>query len=138
MTVRQIKQVILLTFLTTFLLNCNKNEKWNYNFSGKDLCNDENGMPVKFITQEDEIKYGIRKIYDLKINEKNDSIFNSFKIIDDCCQKPKDSIRIFKDKIVLIPIFEYTPKCDCYCDYLFEYKFSKKDIKNRKIIVEIK
>ncbi|WP_052910896.1 hypothetical protein [Riemerella anatipestifer] len=128
-------KIVLIIFFSLVLLNCNKNDKVNYIFLGKDLCNDGKGMPVKFITQADEKRYGVRKIYDLKINKGKISIVSSFKIINNCCQIPKDSLRIVKDTIVIIPSFEKSSLCDSYCEYLFEYKFLKEDLNNKNIIV---
>ena len=111
-------------------------ESNDYKFSGKDLCNDHNGFPIKFITEEDINNNGIRKVFDFQKNEEKDSVFISFKMISDCCQSPKDSLVISEREIKLFPSFKSSSVCDCYCDYLFEYKLSKKFINNRKILTE--
>jgi len=131
---KKISAIFITIFITLFA--CNKSEKINYKFSGKDLCNNSNGFPIKFINQEDIKNNGIRKIFDFQKNEKKDSVFISFKMISDCCQNPKDSLIISKSEIKLIADFKTSSLCDCYCDYLFEYKMSKEFINNRIILTE--
>ncbi len=135
-TVINNKILAIFVIIIITLFGCNKSEKINYKFSGKDLCNNSNGIPIKFITAQDIKKNGIRKIFDFQKNEKKDSVFISFKMISDCCQNPKDSLIISKSEIKLIADFKSSSLCDCYCDYLFEYKMSKEFIKNRKILTE--
>lgn len=112
--------------------------KKEYKFIGKDLCNDENGMPIKFITQDDELKYGIRKVFDKKENVINDSLIVSFKMIADCCQEPVDFVQTKETEIIIFPKFKQGELCDCYCEYFFQYKFSTKNLNNKEIRVQQK
>jgi len=128
------RKTIIFGIILFSILSCQKETK--YKFSGEDLCNDEKGMPTKFITEDDINKFGIRKIFDKKEIKKNDSIIITFKIIDDCCQEPTDSVKIENNEMIIFPKFKDSPVCDCYCDYLFEYKFHKKYLNNKSIKIK--
>ncbi|GEM_PF-1692452 len=125
---------VVFIILIIQLFSCNKSEKLNYRFSGKDLCNESNGIPIKFISEEEIKNHGINKIYNFDNIDIKDSIKISYKVLSDCCQEPKDSLIITDKEIKLINAFKSSKLCDCYCDYHFQYVFSKEFINNRKIV----
>lgn len=128
---------ITIIFYVLFVLSaCSINEKLNYRFLSDDLCNDKNGLPINFITIADINKHH-GKTYDEKTTEVNDSVIIQFKKIDYCCLQPKDSLIIKGDKMIIVPAFISPPEgCDCFCDYLFEYRFSKNDLNRMKISIK--
>ncbi|MGX7668853.1 hypothetical protein [Flavobacterium pedocola] len=125
---------ILLAIL--IFLNCQKEKTKEYKFFGKDLCNDKNGIPIKFLSEDSISKFGIRKVYGKNIISQNDTIKITFRTISDCCLIPKEEILFSEDSIKINNSFTGKKPCDSYCEYEFEYKIPLKKIKNKIILIE--
>lgn len=126
---------IIFLYLILSIFSCQRKKNNNYNFTGKDLCHNAEGFPIKTITEEEERKVGTGKTFDFQEKKQGDSLAISFKMIHSCCALPKDSTKITENQIIIYPEFEQDALCDCLCDYLFQYQFPNKLSKNKKIII---
>ncbi len=126
------KKIIIL-ILSFLVFSCDELNK-DYSFKGKDINMAEDGSPMNDPDYDTVEKYG-SSIRNFEKQILKDSTIIKFNIYSDCCQSPKDYVKYANDTIYLSPSFESGTLCDSYCDYLFEYHFSNKVIKNKKIIV---
>jgi hypothetical protein len=124
----------LILFILSFIIfSCDELNK-DYSFKGKDINMVEDGSPMNYPDYDTVEKYG-SSIRNFEKHVLSDSTIIKFNIYSDCCQSPKDDVKYTNDTIYVSPSFESGTLCDSYCDYLFEYHFSNKLIKNKKIIV---
>jgi hypothetical protein len=126
------KKIIIL-ILSFLIFSCDELNK-DYSFKGKDINMAEDGSPMNDPDYDTVEKYG-SSIRNFEKQILKDSTIIKFNIYSDCCQSPKDYVKYSNDTIYVSPSFESGNLCDSYCDYLFEYHFSNKVIKNKKIIV---
>jgi len=125
---------IVVLFLSFLLFSCNEINK-KHTFKGVDINRAEDGSPRHHPNYDSVEKY-ISKIRNFDKIQLKDSTIIKFNIYSDCCQKPKDDVKYSKDTLFIFASFELGNLCDSYCDYQFEYHFSKADIKNKKIIIQ--
>lgn len=125
----------ILLILSFLIFSCAEFNK-DYSFKGKDINKAEDGSPMHHPNYDSVAKYG-PEIRNLEKQVLNDSTVIKFNIYSDCCQNPMDDVKYSNDTIYVNPSFESGPLCDSYCEYLFEYHFSNKAIKNKNIIVRL-
>ena len=123
-------QVLLFILVISYACSVKK----DYTFLGKELCNGSNG-PIRFLDLQTFQRYGSNKPYDISRIETRDSISITFYVIQDCCQKPIESIMISDMEIIVGYSFK-GEKCDCVCDYLFKYDFDKDFVLNKELKVK--
>ena len=125
----------ILLILSSLIFSCDELNK-EYSFKGKDINMAEDGSPMYHPNGDTVEKYG-SNIRNFEKQVLNDSTVIKFNIYSDCCQNPMDDVKYSNDTIYVNPSFESGPLCDSYCEYLFEYHFSNKAIKNKNIIVRL-
>lgn len=126
------KKTILLLLTTILFMACQNDFSKAYTFLGKNLCEDD--IEIRLLDRDSLIRFGREKTYAKKIIVLDDSIAVNFKVITSCCLTPSDSLTIKNDSIIIQQKFSGRNPCDCFCDYEFNYKISKK-ISNGKTIV---
>ena len=123
----------ILLILSFLIFSCNELNK-EYSFHGKDINLADDGSPLDHPNYDTVEKYR-SSIRNFEKQVLNDSTVIKFNIFSDCCRNPKDNVKYSNDTIFIFSGFEKGYLCDSYCEYLFEYHFPNKAIKDKKIIV---
>lgn len=111
-------------------LSCSSDVKENkitviekdYAFKGKELCGHHlPSGPTRFLSMDTVNKYGTRKQYHFEKEQKNDSIYISFKMNDDCCLTATGRLDVKNDSVFISGGLSGNMPCDCVCDYGFYF-----------------